>query len=72
LIAVPGLRPGTPRLATISIPVATNRGRVPIQAAAGLDRYIRATGSTVAEAFTALCGKGGPIIFIEEEDSGAR
>jgi hypothetical protein len=44
-----------------------HQGRVPIQAAAGLDRYIRATGSTFAEAFTALSGKGGQIILIEEE-----
>jgi len=42
-------------------------GRAPIQAAAGLDRYIKATGSTFAEAFTALSGKGGPIILIEQE-----
>jgi hypothetical protein len=42
-------------------------GRVPIQAAAGLDRYIQATGSTFAEAFTALSGKGGPIILIEAQ-----
>jgi hypothetical protein len=45
-----------------------HRGRVPIQAAAGLDRYIRATGCTFAEAFTALSGKGGPIILIDEEN----
>jgi hypothetical protein len=44
-----------------------HHGRVPIQAAAGLDRCIKATGSTFAEAFTALTGKGGPIILIEEE-----
>jgi hypothetical protein len=44
-----------------------HHGRVPIQAAAGLERYIRATGSTFAEAFTALSGKGGSIILIGEE-----
>ena len=44
-----------------------HHGRVPIQAAAGLDRYIKATGSTFAEAFTALSGKRGPIILIDEE-----
>ena len=43
-------------------------GHVPIRAAAGLDRFTKATGSTFAEAFTALSGKGGPIILIEEED----
>jgi hypothetical protein len=32
-----------------------------------LDRYIKATGSTSAEAFAALSGKGGPIILIEAE-----
>ena len=44
-----------------------HRGRVPIQAAAGLDRYIKATGATFAEAFAALSGNGGPIILIEAE-----
>jgi hypothetical protein len=44
-----------------------HHGRVPIQAAAGLDRYIKATGCTFAEAFAALSGKGGPIILIEKE-----
>lgn len=43
-----------------------HRGRVPIQAAAGLDRYIRNHGCTFAEAFTALTN-GGPIILIEPE-----
>lgn len=43
-----------------------HRGHVPIQAAAILDRYIKATGSRFAEAFTALSGKGGPIILIEK------
>jgi hypothetical protein len=43
-----------------------HHGRVPIQAAAGLDRYIKATGSAFAGAFTALSGKGGPIILIEQ------
>jgi hypothetical protein len=44
-----------------------HQGRVPIQAAAGLDRYMKATGSTFAQAFAALSGKGGPIILIEDE-----
>jgi hypothetical protein len=44
-----------------------HRGHVPIQAVAGLDRHIKATGSTFAEAFAALSGKGGPIILIEKE-----
>jgi hypothetical protein len=44
-----------------------HRGHVPIQAAGGLDRYMRATGSTFAEAFAALSGKDGPIILIDEE-----
>jgi hypothetical protein len=43
-----------------------HHGRVPIQAAAGLDPYIKATGSTFAEAFAALSRKGGPIILMEE------
>jgi len=43
-----------------------HRGRVPTKAAVGFDRYIKATGSTVAEAFTALSAKVGPIIMIEE------
>jgi hypothetical protein len=42
-----------------------HHGRVPIQAAVALDRYVRATGSTFAEAFTALSSKRGPIILIE-------
>jgi hypothetical protein len=33
----------------------------------GLDHCMKATGATFAEAFTALSGKGGPIILIEEE-----
>ena len=44
-----------------------HHGRVPIQAAAALDRYVRTTGCTFAEAFTALTGKRGPIILIAEE-----
>jgi hypothetical protein len=44
-----------------------HRGRVPIQAAIGLDRNIKATGSTFAEAFVALSGKGGPIIMLDDE-----
>jgi len=40
-------------------------GRVPVQAAWGLDRYIQRNGSTFAEAFIALTN-GGPIILIEE------
>jgi hypothetical protein len=44
-----------------------HQGRVPIQAAAALDRYMERTGSTFAEAFAALSGKGGPIILIDEE-----
>ena len=39
-----------------------HHGRVPIQAAGGLDQYIKATGST----FAALSRKGGPIILMEE------
>jgi hypothetical protein len=46
-----------------------HRGHVPIQASAGLDRYIKATGSTFAEAFAALSRKGGPIILIEEQSA---
>ena len=41
-----------------------HHGRVPIQAAAGLDRYIRDHGCTFAEAF-AVMTNGGPIILIE-------
>jgi hypothetical protein len=48
-------------------PAGDDHGRVPIQAAAGLGRYIKGTGSTFAEAFTALSGKGGPIILIAKE-----
>ena len=44
-----------------------HRGRVPVQAAAGLDRFIRAKGCTFAEAFAALTGDRGPIILISEE-----
>ena len=43
-----------------------HHGRVPIQAAAGLDRHMKRTGCTFAEAFAALSGKGGPMILIEE------
>ena len=43
-----------------------HRGRVPIQTAAGLDRYIKATGATSAEAFSTLIGERGPIILIEQ------
>ena len=42
-----------------------HHGRVPIQAAAGLDRYIERYGCTFAEAFAALSGPGGPMILIE-------
>ena len=44
-----------------------HHGRVPIQAAAALDRYVRTPGCTFAEAFTALTGQRGPIILIERE-----
>ena len=53
--------------ASVSDWFTDHRGRVPIQAAAGLDRYMRAKGCTFAEAFMALSGKGGPMILIEEE-----
>ena len=43
-----------------------HRGRVPIQAAAALDRYSRDHGCSFAEAFTALTN-GGPIILIERD-----
>jgi hypothetical protein len=46
-------------------------GRVPIQAAAGLDRYIKAKGCTFAEAFAALSGTGGPIILLEKAEPNA-
>jgi hypothetical protein len=48
-----------------------HHGRVPIQAAAGLDRYMKAKGCTLAEAFAALSGTGGPIILIEKEPYGS-
>jgi hypothetical protein len=44
---------------------ADHRGRVPIQAAAGLDHYIKQHGSAFAEAFAALSGPGGPLILLE-------
>ena len=44
---------------------ADHRGRMPIQAAAGLDRYMKAHGCTFAEAFAVLTGPGGPLILIE-------
>jgi hypothetical protein len=40
---------------------------VPVQAAAGLERYMRAHGVSFAEAFGALTGPGGPIILLDEE-----
>jgi hypothetical protein len=43
-----------------------HHGRVPIQAAAALDQYVKRTGSTFAEAFKVLTN-GGPIILIEKE-----
>lgn len=45
-----------------------HRGRVPIQAAAALDRHIRSRGCTFGEAFAALSGRGGPIVLIERSD----
>jgi len=45
-----------------------HHGRVPIQAAAGLSRYIKAHGCTFAEAWTALTAPGRPIILIDEEE----
>jgi len=42
-----------------------HEGRVPIQAAAGLARYVRTHDCTFGEAFTALTRRGGPIIVIE-------
>jgi hypothetical protein len=39
----------------------------PPRAAAGLDRHMKQTGSTFAEAFTALSGNGGPMTLLEEE-----
>jgi hypothetical protein len=41
-----------------------HQGRVPIQAAAGLDRYVREHGVSFGEAFRALTGPRGPIILI--------
>ena len=44
-----------------------HHGRVPIQAAAGLERYMRQHGCTFAAALTALTGRGGPIILLDAE-----
>ena len=41
-------------------------GRMPIQAAAGLERYMRVHGCTFAEAFSVLTGPGGPLILLDE------
>ena len=43
-----------------------HHGRVPVQAAWGLSRYMRGHGCTFAEAFVALTN-GGPIILIEPD-----
>ena len=40
-------------------------GRVPVQAAAALARYMHAHDAAFAEAFRALAGRGGPIILLE-------
>jgi hypothetical protein len=63
----PGHRCRTDDLAyeTVGAWFDDHQGRVPIQAAAGLDRYIRTHGCTFAEAFAALTGRRGPIILIE-------
>ena len=65
----PGHRCRTDDLAYTSVSDWFNdhHGRVPIQAAAGLDRYMKRTGATFAEAFMALTGERGPIILIEDE-----
>ena len=44
-----------------------HHGRVPIQAAAGLSRYMKAHGCSFGEAWTALTAPDGPIILIEKE-----
>ena len=41
-------------------------GRVPVQAAVALERYMRSHDATFAEAFRALTGRGGPIILLDE------
>lgn len=52
---------------TVSEWFEDHHGRVPIQAAVGLSRYMKAHGCTFAEAWTALIGPKGPIILIEHE-----
>ena len=68
----PGHRCRTDDLAYTSVSVwfADHHGRVPIQAAAALGQYIRATGCTFGEAFTVLTN-GGPIILIEPDQAEA-
>jgi hypothetical protein len=44
-----------------------HRGRVPIQTAAGLTKYMREHKCSFAEAFEALSRPGGPMILIETE-----
>jgi hypothetical protein len=48
---------------------ADYRGRVPIEMAIALDRYMKRTGRTFAEAWTALRKKGA-IIMVNEEAAG--
>jgi hypothetical protein len=43
-----------------------HRGRVPIQAAQGLDRYVRSHGCSFAEAFQALRAPSGPMILLDD------
>jgi hypothetical protein len=40
-------------------------GHVPVQAAAGLDRYRKAHGCSFAEPFEALSGPGGPMALLD-------
>ena len=41
-------------------------GRVPVQAAAALERYMQAHDATFAEAFRSLAGPRGPIVLLDE------
>ena len=51
------------RYASVSAWYIDHRGRVPIQAAIGLSRYVKENGCTFAEAFSALIGRGALILI---------
>jgi hypothetical protein len=58
-----------PRYPSVGAWWEDHRGRVPIQMAAGLDRYVREHGVSFGEAFQALLDRGAIVLIREQPEA---